>query len=157
MSLRCCLLLCCCGWCLPSVSRAYKRREGQAPKGLQSFIEPLVVFLMDEVIKPVVGPKYAQHAPLLLSLFFFILVLNLLGLVPFFPGSANVTGHIAVTVTLSAIVFIVTHVNSKAAYWKHMLWMPEVPVPLKIFLAPIEIFWPFLPSLGLYSFVYLPI
>jgi F-type H+-transporting ATPase subunit a len=74
-----------------------------------------------------------------MSLFFFILILNLLGLVPFFPGSANVTGNLAVTLTLAVITFIVTNINGNGHYWEHILWMPGIPAWVKIILTPVEI------------------
>lgn len=119
-----------------SVAKAYKTNIGKAPKGLQSFIELIIVFVRDEVVKPNIGPKYAKYMPYLLTLFFFILFGNLLGLL---PGASNLTGNIAVTLTLAVITFIVTNVNGNKSYWSHILWTPGVPLWLRIVILPVEI------------------
>src|SRR6185312_6934356 len=80
-----------------SVSSTYKKRVGKAPKGLQSFMEPLVVFIRDDVARPNIGVKYVRFMPLLLTIFFFILFNNLAGIIPVFPAGYNLTGNIAVT------------------------------------------------------------
>lgn len=121
-----------------SVAKAYKTRGKAAPRGLQSVIEPLIIFLRDEVIKPSVGKHYARFLPLLLSIFFFIFINNLMGLIPIFPFGANLTGNIAVTMILAIIVFIVVNFSGNKHYWKH-IFMPDVPVGLWILLIPIEI------------------
>ncbi|HEX3383640.1 MAG TPA: F0F1 ATP synthase subunit A [Mucilaginibacter sp.] len=108
------------------VSGAYKKRINKAPKGLQSFLEPLIVFIRDDVAIPNVGFKYARFMPLLLTIFFFILINNLLGIVPFFPGGYNLTGNIAVTGTLAVIILFVVNLNGNKYYWKH-IFLPEVP------------------------------
>jgi len=128
-----------------SAATAAIRREGQAPKGLQNFIEPFYTFIRDEVARPSIGPKYEKYMPYLLSAFFFILGLNLIGQVPFFPGSANLTGNISVTIVLALITFIVTMASTKKYFWEHTLWMPGIPWPLKvIILTPIEVLGLFL-------------
>lgn len=119
-----------------SVAGAYKRNKGKAPKGLQSFIEPIIVFVRDEVVKPNIGHGYEKYMPYLLTLFFFILFGNILGLL---PGAANLTGNIAVTFTLALITFIVTNVSGNKAYWSHIFWTPGVPLPLRIVILPVEI------------------
>ena len=86
-----------------SVSSSYKKRVGKAPKGMQSFMEPVILFVRDDVAIPNIGTKHTKYMPLLLTVFFFILINNLLGLVPFFPGGYNLTGNIAVTLTLAVI------------------------------------------------------
>ncbi len=121
-----------------SVRKLYGKREGQAPKGIQSVLEPLIIFLRDEVVKPSIGKGYERYMPLLLTIFFFIFANNLLGLIPFFPGGANVTGNIAVTVVLAVIVFIITQVIATKDYWKH-IFLPDVPKALYPILIPIEI------------------
>lgn len=126
-------------WLFLSIARSYKQRVGLAPKGKQSFFEPIIVFIIDDVCKPLLGDRWMRFTPLLLTMFFFIWFVNILGLIPFFPGSANVTGNISVTLTLAVITFIVTNLNGNKSYWGHIFWMPGVPVPIKIFLAPIEI------------------
>jgi len=135
--LACFLLL----WVFLTVAKSYTRRKGLAPKGLQSFIEPVILFVRDDIAKASIGEKhYARFVPFLLTAFFFIFVNNMLGLIPIFPGGANVTGNIAVTFTLAFIVLIITLFIGNKHYWGHILWMPGVPAWVKIFLlTPIEI------------------
>jgi F-type H+-transporting ATPase subunit a len=120
-----------------SISSAYKKRVGQAPKGLQSFLEPLIVFVRDDIAIPNVGYKYTRFMPLLLTVFFFILINNLMGMIPFFPGGFNLTGNIAVTCTLAIIILFVVNLNGNKYYWKHIF----VPNPwwLFIIMIPVEI------------------
>lgn len=128
-----------------SAASAAVRRQGQAPKGLQNFLEPFVTFIRDEVAKPNIGPKYEKYLPYLLSAFFFILGLNLIGQVPFFPGSANVTGNISVTIVLALLTFFISTFSANKHFWEHTLWMPGVPAALKILiLTPIEVLGLFL-------------
>jgi F-type H+-transporting ATPase subunit a len=130
---------------LRSVANSAVRTAGQAPKGLQNLIEPLITFIRDEVAKPNIGPKYEKYMPYLLSAFFFILGLNLIGQIPFFPGGANVTGNISVTIVLALITFLISTFSAKRYFWEHTLWMPGVPAILKILiLTPIEILGLFL-------------
>jgi F-type H+-transporting ATPase subunit a len=119
-----------------TVANAYKKNAGKAPKGIQSFIEPVIVFVRDEVVKPNIGHHYEKFMPYMLTLFFFILFGNLLGLL---PGAANMTGNIAVTMTLAVITFIITNVNGNKSYWSHILWTPGIPLPLRLFILPVEI------------------
>jgi F-type H+-transporting ATPase subunit a len=121
-----------------SIAKAYKNRGKSAPKGLQSLIEPIIVFIRDEVVKPSVGHHYEKFLPLLLTIFFFIFINNLMGLIPIFPFGANVTGNIAVTLVLSVVVFLVVSFNGNKHYWKH-IFMPDVPPALWVLLIPIEI------------------
>lgn len=122
------------------ISKAYTAREKKAPKGLQSFFEPIFVFMRDEVVKPAIGEKdWKRFFPFIMSLFFFILFCNLLGLVPIFPGSANITGNIGVTMMLALVVFVVVNLNGTKDYWLHILWMPGVPVFVKPLLTIIEV------------------
>tara|TARA_R110001592_G_scaffold325782_7_gene606424 strand:+ start:15788 stop:16897 length:1110 start_codon:yes stop_codon:yes gene_type:complete len=115
-----------------SVARFYKREGNVAPKGLASFMEPLIVFVRDEIARPNIGEKkYAKFLPYLLSVFFFIWINNLLGLIPIFPGSANLTGNIALTMVLAAITMVITNVNGNKDYWKHIFNTPGVPWWLK--------------------------
>lgn len=126
-------------WGFFSIAKAYKTRDNMAPKGLQSFIEPIFVFVQDEVAKPFLGPKWEKFLPLLLALFFFILGLNLFGQIPFLGGS-NVTGNLAVTAVLAIITFVVVTINGNKNYWSHILWMPGVPPIIKVLiLTPVEI------------------
>jgi len=133
-------------WVFLSVAKAYKSRENQAPKGLQSLIEPLVLFVRDDIAHPAIGHKYKVYMPYLLTLFFFILVNNLMGLIPFFPFGANVTGNIAVTLVLAVITFIITMYSSTKTYWVHIFNTPGVPLWLKL---PIPIM-PFTEVLGVF-------
>ncbi len=122
------------------VATAYKNTGVKtAPKGLQSFMEPIILFVRDEVAKPNIGHKYAGYMPFLLTIFFLILVNNFLGLVPFFPGGANVSGNIAFTMTLAVCVFVVVNLSANKNYWQHIFWMPGMHWSMKLFLAPIEL------------------
>ncbi len=116
----------------------YKKRPGQAPTGIQNVLEPVVEFITNDVAKPMIGDKYMKFLPYLLTVFFFILANNLIGLIPFAPFGANVTGNIATTAALALVAFVITNLNGKADYWKHIFWMPGVSPVMKIFLAPIE-------------------
>ncbi len=124
---------------LGSMAKSYAVNKNKAPKGIQSLLEPVIIFIRDDVAKPMIGDKYEKFLPLLLSLFFFILIINLFGLIPFAPFGGNVTGNIATTAALALVAFVVTNLNGKADYWKHIVWMPGVPVVMKVFLAPIEL------------------
>ncbi len=121
---------------LTAAARGYKRNQGKAPSGVQSFIEPIVVFVRDEVVKPNIGPRYERYLPYLLTLFFFILFGNLLGLL---PGAGNLTGNIAVTATLAFFTFIITNFSGNKSYWGHIFWTPGVPLPLRLVILPVEI------------------
>lgn len=121
-----------------SVARAYGKRKGQAPKGLQSFMEPMILFIRDEVAIPSIGAHKADRfMPFLLTVFFFIWIANMLGLIPFI-GGFNVTGTLSVTLVLAAIVFIITSFSGNRHYWGHIFWPPGVPFPIKLILVPIE-------------------
>lgn len=117
------------------IARAgYKKRPNQAPKGLQSLVESLVVFVRDSIARPMVGEKhYKKYLPYLLTLFFFIFFCNILGLIPFFPAGANITGNIAVTATLAVITFLITNISGNKHYWTDIFNTPGVPAWLKIF------------------------
>jgi F-type H+-transporting ATPase subunit a len=119
-------------WVFLSVAKTYKRRGYQAPKGLQSWMEPLILFVRDDIARPAIGHKYSRFMPYLLTVFFFILINNLMGLIPFFPFGANVTGNIAVTMVLAVLTFLITTFNSNKKYWVHIFNAPGVPLGLKI-------------------------
>jgi F-type H+-transporting ATPase subunit a len=122
-----------------SVAKSYTRREGQAPTGLQNAIEPLILFIRDEVAIPSIGAKRApQFMPFLLTMFFFIWLSNMLGLVPFL-GGFNVTGTIGITIVLAGFVFILTSINGNKHYWGHLFNPPGVPLGIKFILVPIEL------------------
>lgn len=114
-----------------NVARSAKKRTNQAPSGLQNLLEPVILFVRDDVAKPAIGEKrYERFMPFLLTVFFFILTNNLLGLVPIFPFGANVTGNIAVTMVLALFTFFITTFNTNKHYWKE-IYNPEVPWWLK--------------------------
>lgn len=119
-----------------SVAKAYKRNRGKAPRGIQSFFEPIIVFVRDEIAKPNIGHGYEKFFPYLLTLFFFILFGNLLGLL---PGAGNLTGNIAVTMVLAIFTFIITNVNGNRTYWSHIFWTPGLPLIMRIIILPVEI------------------
>lgn len=121
-----------------SVAKAYKKRGMTAPKGLQGFMEPLILFVRDEIARPSIGKGADRFVPFLLTIFFFIWISNLLGLIPFL-GGMNITGTMSITMVLAAIVFIITTISGKKDYWMHIVWPPNVPLPIKIILVPIEI------------------
>ena len=118
------------------VARGYQDNKGKAPKGVQSFFEPIILFVRDEIVKPNIGHHYEKFLPYLLTLFFFILFGNLLGLL---PGAGNLTGNIAVTLTLALLTFVITNVNGNKSYWSHIFWTPGVPLPLRLVILPVEI------------------
>ena len=114
-----------------SVARKARQRVNQAPSGLQSLLEPVILFVRDDVAKPAIGQKrYEKFMPYLLTVFFFILGNNLLGLIPIFPFGANVTGNIAVTMVLALFTFFFTTFNTNRHYWKE-IYNPDVPWWLK--------------------------
>ncbi|WP_266367541.1 F0F1 ATP synthase subunit A [Tellurirhabdus rosea] len=119
-----------------TVSKGYQKNKGRAPSGLQSFMEPLIIFVRDEIAKPNIGPRYERYLPYLLTLFFFILVNNLLGLL---PGGANLTGNIAVTLTLAVITFLIVNFSGNKDYWMHLFKPTGVPVALLPIMIPVEI------------------
>jgi F-type H+-transporting ATPase subunit a len=119
-----------------AVAKGARKNAGKAPKGIQSFFEPIVIFVRDEIVKPNIGHQYAKFLPYMLTLFFFILFGNLLGLL---PGAANLTGNIAVTLTLAVITFIITNVKGNKGYWSHIFWTPGVPLIIRFVILPVEI------------------
>jgi F-type H+-transporting ATPase subunit a len=121
-----------------SVASNYKNRGVKSPKGLASWLEPIILFVRDEIARPNLGAQYHRFMPYLLTVFFFIWMNNVLGLVPFFPGGANVTGNIAVTLVLALITFIITNLNGTKTYWSHV-FTPHVPLWLYPLMIPVEI------------------
>lgn len=116
-----------------SVARAYGKNRHEAPRGLQSMLEPIILFIRDDIAKSSIGEKkYEKFMPYLLTVFFFIFINNLLGLVPLFPGGANVTGNIAVTLVIAVFTFILTTINGNRHYWIDIVNTPGVPWWLKI-------------------------
>lgn len=129
------IILC---WIMLTIAKRYKRGEGvnTAPKGVQNLLEPVITFVRDEVAKPNLGHKYEKYLPYILTVFFFILINNIFGLI---PGSANVTGNIAFTVVLGLISFVVILFSSNKHYWGHIINPPGVPGWVKVILVPVEI------------------
>jgi F-type H+-transporting ATPase subunit a len=122
---------------MTSIAKKYRNGQGvkTAPKGWQNAIEPVITFLRDEVAKPNLGHNYKKYMPLLLTIFFFILINTALGLI---PGSANVTGNIAFTAVLGVISFIVIMFSANKHFWKHIFW-PPVPHGIKLIMIPVEL------------------
>lgn len=115
---------------------AQQNGSKKAPKGLQNAMEPLITFVRDEIAKPNLGHKYMKFMPFLLTVFFFIWVNNLLGLI---PGGANFTGNIAVTLALASCTFVAIVFSANKDFWAHIFNFPGVPFPVKILLAVIEL------------------
>ena len=116
-----------------TMARVCAGRRGKAPKGLQNMMETVILFIRDEVAIPSIGKeKYEAYMPYLLTIFFFILINNLMGLLPVFPGGANVTGNIAVTLSLALFTFLMTNIKSTKTYWKDIVNTPGAPVWLKL-------------------------
>lgn len=121
-----------------SVAKKYKGEKPQAPRGIASFMEPLVLFVRDFAKENIGEAKYMKFMPYLLTVFFFIWFGNLLGLIPFI-GGINMTGNISITLMLALMTLIIQMIHSKWAFWSHMLMPPGVPWPLWIILVPIEL------------------
>jgi len=119
-----------CAWCILDVARWHKRQGLKAPRKMTGAIEFLILFIYDGVIKPTLKDKATRFAPYLLTVFFFILVMNLLGLIVIFPGGANLTGNIAVTLVLALLTFFITNLCATKHYWKE-IFNPDVPWWLK--------------------------
>jgi F-type H+-transporting ATPase subunit a len=127
-------------WVFLGLARAYKRMGISEPKGLMGFIEPVIVFIEEDVAIPNIGEdKYYRYMPYLLTIFFFILINNLMGLIPIFPFGANVTGNIALTMVLAIFTFIITTFSGNRSYWQHIFNTPGVPVWLAPIMIPVEI------------------
>jgi F-type H+-transporting ATPase subunit a len=121
-----------------SVAKFYKKNGAVAPKGVAKFIEPLIVFVRDDIAKANIDHhKYKKYVPYLLTIFFFIWINNMIGLIPVF--GSNLTGNIAVTLVLAVLTLIMTIFSGNGNYWKHIFATPGVPVPLLIIMVPIEI------------------
>jgi len=118
-----------------AVAKGYEKNEGRAPSGIQSFLEPVILYIRDEVVKPNIAHNHEKYLPFLLTLFFFIFIGNLIGLT---PGAANLTGNIAVTMVLAIFTFIITNVNGTRKYWGHIFNPPGIPLPIKPLLVLVE-------------------
>ncbi|MFT4093203.1 MAG: F0F1 ATP synthase subunit A [Niabella sp.] len=123
---------------LTGIAKKYANGQGvtSAPKGFQNAVEPVITFVRDDVAKPNLGPKYKKYLPYLLTVFFFILINNIFGLL---PGAANVTGNIAFTAVLGIVAFFVIMFSTNKHYWQHIFWFPGVPVPVKLLMLPVEL------------------
>jgi F-type H+-transporting ATPase subunit a len=115
-----------------TMGRRYTKNPIAPPKGVQSLFEPLILFVINDLVKPALGEKkYARFLPYLLTLFFFIWINNMMGLIPIFPMGANVTGNIAVTAGLAVTSFLVINLSGSRIYWQHIINTPNVPLLLK--------------------------
>jgi F-type H+-transporting ATPase subunit a len=122
-----------------AVARSYKKNP-KAPKGIAGFLEPLITFVRDDIARPNIGEKkYAKYMPYLLTIFFFIWINNLIGLIPFFPFSSNLTGNIYFTFVMAFITFAVTTISGNKGYWGHIFSTPGVPVWLAPIMIPVEL------------------
>jgi F-type H+-transporting ATPase subunit a len=118
------------------MAKAYNN-NGSMPKGMGRLLEPIVLYIRDDIAKPNIGEKhYKRYMSYLLTVFFFIWIINLFGLTPL---GVNVTNNIAITFCLAILTYILTTFTAKKDYWKHIFWMPGVPVPMKFILMPIEL------------------
>ncbi len=119
-----------------SLAKSYAKNGGIS-SGVGRFFEPIVLYVRDEIAIPNIGEKhYKKYMSYLLTIFFFVWFLNIFGLTPL---GINVTGNISITFGLAIITYLITTFTAKKDYWKHIFWMPGVPVPMKIILAPIEL------------------
>ncbi len=125
-------------WGFLSMARNYQKYPASAPRGLQLLLEPFILFIQDEIAKPILGHKHEKYLTLLIAFFFFILGLNLFGQIPFI-GSANATGNLSVTMALALIAFLVINFSGNKHYWEHIFWMPGVPAWVKTILTPVEV------------------
>ncbi|KAA6340225.1 ATP synthase subunit a [termite gut metagenome] len=130
------------------VARWYRKREQNtvSPGGFVGFMEMFIMMVHDDIIKSCVGRNYRKFSPYLLTAFFFIFINNIMGLIPIFPGGANVTGNIAITMVLAACTFLAVNIFGTRTYWKDVFW-PDVPLWLKV---PIPIM-PFIEFLGVFT------
>ena len=116
------------------IARNYKK--SLVPSGAAKILEPVILFIRDDIAKPNIGTNYKKYMSYLLTIFFFILFLNIFGLMPF---GINVTGNIAITFALALLTFLITQFTANKNYWQHIFWMPGLPWPMKIVMMPIEI------------------
>ncbi len=124
-------------WLFLKAAKRYRNNPLQAPKGIQSVLEPIFIFIRDEVAKPFLGANYLKYLPFLMTLFFLILTLNFIGQIPFI-GNPNVTGNLTFTLVLALATFVVTNVKGTKTYWQHLFWMPGVPLFVKPIMTVVE-------------------
>ena len=128
-----------------NMAKSYKRQS--VPNGIGRLLEPIVIYIRDEIARPNIGEKhYKRYMSFLLTVFFFVWFVNLFGLTPI---GSNVTNNIAVTASLAILTYIITTFTANRHYWKHIFWMPGVPAPMKIILAPIELLGTFIKPFSL--------
>jgi len=122
-------------WMFSRMAKAYKKN--MTPTGIGRFLEPIIIYIRDDIARPNIGEKhYKKYMSFLLTVFFFVWIINLLGLTPL---GVNVTNSIAVTFSLAIMTYLITTFTGNKNYWKHIFWMPGVPAPMKVILAPIEL------------------
>lgn len=126
------------------MARNYKK--SLVPTGAGRFLEPIILYIRDDIAKPNIGPKYKKYMSYLLTVFFFILFLNIFGLTPF---GINVTGNLTVTAALALVTFLLTQFTANKNYWLHIFWMPGLPWPMKIVMAAIELIGVFIKPFSL--------
>ncbi|SFB76980.1 F0F1 ATP synthase subunit A [Zunongwangia sp. SCSIO 43204] len=126
---------------------SFHKKNKHAPKGFNNVLETFVLFVRDEIARPQIGEKkYMKFMPFLLTVFFFIWITNMIGLL---PGAANVTGNIAVTISLGLFTLVLILINGSKDYWKHTLWMPGIPTFVKPLLAVVELMGVFIKPIAL--------
>jgi len=128
------------------MAKSYRKDHNQVPKGMGRLLEPLILYVRDEIAKPNIGSQYKVFMPFLLSVFFLIWLLNILGLTPF---GFNVTGSISVTFCLALFTLVIVNWKGNKSYWQHIFWMPGVPYPVRLILMPIEVLGIFTKGLSL--------
>jgi len=122
-----------------SAARKYKGKPSM-PTGMQSLLEPIILFVRDDIVIEQIGEKKADRfMPFILTVFFFVWINNLIGMVPIFPGGSNVSGNIAFTSILAVFTFLLTNLNGSKTYWKDIFATPGVPIPVRVILIPIEV------------------
>lgn len=127
-------------WLFISIAKRYKGKVSK-PSGLQSLLEPIIIFIQEDVVlMQMEKGKGEKYVPYLLTVFFFIWINNIIGLIPFFPGGSNFTGNISVTMVLAILTFLITNISGTKSYWKHTLTAPGIPFFVKLLLVPVEIF-----------------
>lgn len=125
---------------------AQNYKKSLVPSGAAKFLEPVILFIRDDIAKPNIGANYQKYMGYLLTIFFFILILNIFGLMPF---GINVTGNIAITAALAIFTFLITQFTANKNYWQHIFWMPGLPWPMKIVMIPIELIGMFIKPFAL--------
>jgi F-type H+-transporting ATPase subunit a len=120
-----------------SIARKYQKNPDKAPSGLQSALEPMILFVRDDIAKPSIGHNFEKYMPYLLTIFFFIWFNNMLGLIPLFPGGVNVTGNISITLVMALFTFVITTFSGNKHYWKEIINPDGVPIWLKLSIMPI--------------------